>query len=458
MADGKTLNARNLERLGAARLAELLIEIADTTAAKRRLRVELAGSFGPAEVARDVRRRLAAIRQAGGMLSRKRMAGVVAELEQHWSAIATLVTPQDPRLALDLGWEILALSAPLDRRANDGADALADLYARLLPDLPVLLAGSAITSDHLADHVAGLIAQEVGLLNEDLIAVTADALGKRGLHQMQSRLAAARCDIVDGADWVIRHRQRHYDLALRAIADHLADPDSFAATLSEADLLRPDLALALATRLAVAGRGAAALVVIDRLEGSRPRYLDPVFPLLKARILAEGGDLAGAQTLRWRVFAQTLSADALRAFIRPLPDFDDMQAEEKAFALAALHSDVHVALRFFLDWPALSEAETLVVRRFREVDGDLYDLLTPAAEVLAERHPLAATLLLRAMIDHSLTWARHSRYRHAARHLATCADLVVPDWGAVPDHLAYVTGLRRAHAKKPGFWAAVADT
>ncbi len=56
------LNAKNLEALGSERLAELLIEISTgNAAAKRRLRLELAGAQGPAEVAKEVRKRLATI-------------------------------------------------------------------------------------------------------------------------------------------------------------------------------------------------------------------------------------------------------------------------------------------------------------------------------------------------------------------------------------------------------------
>jgi hypothetical protein len=50
------LNAKNLEALGAERLAELLIEISTgNAAAKRRLRLELAGAQSPAELAKEVR-------------------------------------------------------------------------------------------------------------------------------------------------------------------------------------------------------------------------------------------------------------------------------------------------------------------------------------------------------------------------------------------------------------------
>ena len=59
MAAKTALNAKNLEALGLRRLAELLIEIsAGNAVAKRRLRVELAGAQSPAELVKEVRKRL----------------------------------------------------------------------------------------------------------------------------------------------------------------------------------------------------------------------------------------------------------------------------------------------------------------------------------------------------------------------------------------------------------------
>ncbi len=71
----------------------------------------------------------------------------------------------------------------------------------------------------------------------------------------------------------------------------------------------------------------------------------------------------------------------------------------------------------------MAEAAKLVLRRKAELDGDLYELMTPAAEALSEKHPLAATIVLRSMIDFTLENARSSRYKHAARHLVKCASL-----------------------------------
>jgi hypothetical protein len=98
-----------------------------------------------------------------------------------------------------------------------------------------------------------------------------------------------------------------------------------------------------------------------------------------------------------------------------------------------------------------------VLQRVDELDGNYYELLTPAAEALAAKHPLAATVVLRAMIDFSLRNARSSRYRHAARHLLDCTSLasIIDDFRQFEPHAAYEANLRRAHGKKSSFWSYV---
>jgi hypothetical protein len=79
------------------------------------------------------------------------------------------------------------------------------------------------------------------------------------------------------------------------------------------------------------------------------------------------------------------------------------------------------------------------------------------AELLEKRHPLAATVCLRAMIDFTLKVKRPKRYPHAARHLETCHRLAaaINDWGELVDHHSYMLQLRRDHDRKRGFWSEV---
>ncbi len=93
---------------------------------------------------------------------------------------------------------------------------------------------------------------------------------------------------------------------------------------------------------------------------------------------------------RWRCFERSLNDEHLRAYLKRLPDFDDIEAEEKAFAIVQAFPDASRALTFFLRWASPAEAAKLVTKRATELDGDLYEVLTAAAEMLSARHPMAA--------------------------------------------------------------------
>ena len=136
--------------------------------------------------------------------------------------------------------------------------------------------------------------------------------------------------------------------------------------------------------------------------------------------------------------------------------FDDIEAEERALSFASCFASFHQALAFLIDWPALDRAAGLIIARTGELDGDHYWLLTPAADALEQRHPLAATLVLRAMIDRSLDAAKYKRYGHGARHLQTCEHLArrIDNFARHPNHVEYVADLKRRHGRKSGFWNA----
>lgn len=142
-----------------------------------------------------------------------------------------------------------------------------------------------------------------------------------------------------------------------------------------------------------------------------------------------------------------------------LPDFEDDEAEEKAMRHALGYHSFHTALGFFHDWPDPARAAKLVFARHAEVNGDAYHLLAPAADALDARYPLAATALRRAMIEHTLNGAKHTRYKDAVRHLLECGSIVpmIEDYGAFEDHEASVARLRATHAGEVGFWVQLAE-
>ena len=98
--------------------------------------------------------------------------------------------------------------------------------------------------------------------------------------------------------------------------------------------------------------------------------------------------------MRWSSFERTLSVDRLKAFTRGLAEFQDVEAEQRAFDYAAHHSDFARGLRFLMRWPALPEAARMIQARPDDVQAPPEQAELWAAQ-LRRRQPAAAEMLLR---------------------------------------------------------------
>jgi hypothetical protein len=222
-------------------------------------------------------------------------------------------------------------------------------------------------------------------------------------------------------------------LALQEIADAQGDVDSFIAQYEEPVRKVPKIAAEIARRLLAAGRTEEAWQAIEATEHQRGGWPDFEWEDARIDILEALGRGDDAQIAHWSCFERSLSARHLRDYLKRLPEFDDFEAEERALGYAERYGSFLQAISFLVSWPALERAARTVIRRATDLEGNYYEILSPAAEALAAKYPLAATLLLRAMIDFSLTQARASRYGHAARHLQDCAGLAptIADYGSL---------------------------
>jgi thioesterase domain-containing protein len=472
MASKTTLNAKNLEALGAETLAALLMEISmGSAASKRRLRLALAGSQSMAEVAREVRKRLSSIARAQTWIDWRRVRTVASDLEVQRRAILDTIAPNDADEALETMWQLIHLAPSIFARTDDSNGTLMAIFRQAGQDLGAIAAKAKPHPQHLADRLfSALQADDFGQC-DGMIAALAPALGATGLERLKARLIdlsktpvekpdpADRVTIGWGArgaiyqdEIVSRHQASMISDALQDIADAQGDVDSFIAQHSQQARAMGSIATEIGRRLLAAGRPAEALTAID---ASRPNPFDAfAWEEMRADVLEALGRPDEAQAFRWACFQTTLDPQHLKAHLKRLADFDDVEAEEKAIAQAAGFADVHAALEFLVGWPALDRAAKLVLARTAEIDGNFYEILTPAAEQLAAKYPLAATLLLRAMIDFALEQGRPNRYRYAARHLADCAGLSarIADMAGLMSHTDYLARLKADHGKKASFW------
>jgi hypothetical protein len=475
MAPKNPLNAQNLETLGAKRLAELLIEISGGDATiKRRLRLALAGARSPNDASREIRKRLAAISQSSAFIDWQKRRALVYDLETQQRAIVDHVGPADPKEALDLMWSFTGLAASVFARCDDSSGTIIGIFHQGVKDLARLAETAHCDAVGLADRTyQALLANNYGHYDH-LIAALSGSLGNTGLEHLKRRFIALSKEPVKKLEdherrkvgWSPsgpiyedemenRHRASVIRLALSDIADAQGDVDAFIVQYDARTTRFPKIAAEISRRLVAAGRADEALQIVEAAERGQPGR--PEFEWEDARIAALDAlsRSEDAQAARWSCFEQFLSEQHLREHLKRLPDFDDIEAETRALDIVEGHAIFLQALWFLASRPALGRAAKLILQRSQDLDGNRFDILTPVAEALAGKHPLEATLALRAMIEFALDQSRTSRYKHAARHLLECAGLAanIGDFGKHETHQAFVARMRGKHGKKTSFWS-----
>lgn len=474
MASKTTLNAKNLEALGAERLAALLIEISTGSAAnKRRLRIELAGMQSGEELAREVTKRLSSIDRSQSKIGWRRIKALKSDLDTQRRVIAETIAGIDADEALEVMWRFMGVARSVFSRCTDSNGTIMAVFRLACVDLGMIAKTAGRDPRLLADRAFSALQHNDYGQFDSLIEALAPALGLEGLDRLKmlfvewskqaegdlpgsGRAASGRSDARASFEDILnlRKRDRTIRTTLEQIADAQGDVDAFIAQKGEHARSEPAVAAEIARRLVAAGRPDEALDAINKAELTNSHPVPFEWEAAYTEVLDALGRKDEAQEFRWQSFERTLNSDHLRAFLKRLPDFDDMEAEEKALAYVYHDPDVYRALAFLLSWPALDHAGRLVISRAAQFDGDRYEFLTSAAEALRDKHPLASVILLRAIIDFVLDRTRTARYKHAARHLAEATRLSaeIKDWHPVDSHEDYAANLRTKHRSKTGFW------
>jgi hypothetical protein len=279
MASSKTLNAKNLSALGAERLAELIMELAQGDAAmKRRLRLELAGQSGGADAAAEIRKRIATIAKSKSFIDWHKVKAVAKDLDAQRKAIISHVAPSQPAEAYELLWRFLGLASSIHARCDDSSGTVGVIFGQAIEDMGEIAPQARVSATRMADHIYDAVfANDYGQF-DDLIPVMAKALGSDGLALLKAKLEqssqsqpstdrkviaiSTRGPVYD--DYAARYRNRRVQIALAEIADAMGDVDGYAALYPEAEQANPAVAAAIAERLLEAGRSSEALEALKR--------------------------------------------------------------------------------------------------------------------------------------------------------------------------------------------------
>jgi hypothetical protein len=385
-ASQKKVTAENLVGLGVERLAEILVEVADTrTDLKRRLRMELAAGLGATHLVPEIDKRLGALETSRGNVTWRQKPAFFRDLDALRGLIADRLGRQEPDAALERLWRFLATYGQTSGRLREREEAFEAVYIGAAADLGRLLAGHDphLVANALIDAAAAAPQAWSRWMPSALTEASASTA------QIALTLALARPKAAPGWIVVVRH-----------LADAAGDVEAYAATYGGPALETPAVAIEVSRRWLAAGKvemaGQALRQAAPKPKGFRGRLAAPDFDWETAWIdyLEAAGDAAGAQAVRWASFQRTLDVGRAKAFVGRLDGFDDVEAEGEVFAYARAHEDFQKGLEVLISWPALAEASRMILDRGAEIQVEP-DQAEAWAAKLRVRFPAAAHRLLR---------------------------------------------------------------
>ena len=445
-----------MRQLGAKRLAEILWALSDgNTLLRRRLNLEVLGVQDLNELAKAIRRRIATIKRSKSRVTWKKIPDLATDLDMHLGAIALHLTPKEPEVALNLLWAFLQMSNNVLNRLNFGFDDI-DLIFHAAVDLLGETAGKCTLdqSDTVDRTVQCMLENHFGQFNQ-LLEKVVPLLGdeaqnqlKDALHEQRNKYAADRSST--GLEYL-----GNVTIALQKMADLQGDVDAFIALIDE-DLrthsdFAVDIAVGIAQRLLKAERASEAL---DYLEAANEHPITQAWTDTYITALDAVGRHDDAQDARWTCFYDRRSRGHLRDYLKRLDNSAAFDAEEGALDLIADIPNPVEAMDFLFEWPDLRRAAELVIKRRNQFSSYYFEKTEASAERLETRFPLAATILLRILIDETLDERVYDRYRDAARVLKDCERLAanITDYRDVLPHDEYVKRIQIDHKLKYGFW------
>ncbi len=112
-------------------------------------------------------------------------------------------------------------------------------------------------------------------------------------------------------------------------------------------------------RLLAAGRAEEALRTIGAVEDRRSGWPHFDFEGARVDVLEALGRDDEARGARWSCFERALSSGHPRAYLKRLPDFNDVEVEQRALDYAERYNSLLQALAFLVSWPRWIEPHAL---------------------------------------------------------------------------------------------------
>src|SRR5258708_4539158 len=193
MPGKRKITIEALTEVGAHKLAELLIaEAPRNRQLKQAIDLAMSSKDGPVSLGAAVRKRLAGFVKSRSMPSYERGREIIVELDGLRGMIVENIGVENPRLALDLLWELIELHPSILEFIDDSSGYVGEVFSNACDDLGPLSERVSVDPDALAALVFQKVTNNHYGIYDGLITSLEVALGREGRARLRGLLLQRR--------------------------------------------------------------------------------------------------------------------------------------------------------------------------------------------------------------------------------------------------------------------------
>jgi hypothetical protein len=357
----------------------------------------------------------------------------------------------DPRTGVELVAKFYRADSAIIEQCDDSYGNVGDVFRSSAKQLFVSYAASCQEQKWLIDLLFDLNLEDGYGIRQILVDCAGEYLPELLIRDLIKKFQDTANEETD------EFKKQHYYLCVESLARQIKDAPLFEkARLASWGTLSAAACVDIARVYLDSGDAETALSWIHRVtteETSQPHERDQ----LLLDIYGKLGNTDKQTEVSWRIFRYHRSADTLADLLAVIgQDQRDAVIESEVINLLGDRSLSETDAIFLVEMGHLDAAESYLLDRACQLNGDFYSRLLPLAEAMeAAGRLLCASIIYRALLDSILGRAQSKAYAHGVCYLNRLDRFAksVSDWCGFENHQTYFQNLRQQHNRKRSFWS-----
>ncbi len=446
----KDTKKQRLMDLGAEKLADTLMELADQSSLVKERMVQLIAT--PKERLRSFKTKLSGIKRSKRFVDWHKMQAFTMKIDTMLQDLRD--ADPKPMEGIALLVDFFETDAHIMEICDDSNGDIGDLFRGNATDLFIEYANLCSEKEHakIADITLELTLNNDYGLRDSLLDGASEYLPESTVRDMIAKLHARANTLEEGYERnkVFRH--------IETFAKQLGDAELYEQTyITCHGSLSPYACLQLAEVHLANGEFDKALACVQKSEESKKPYFAFERDFLLYRIYKEQGNTEKLTEILKKQLASHRTYKNLMELLSVVghENKDAIVAAE----LTSIHANEGFEVKdaaFLMELKKIDEAEAYVLKRAELIDGYHYEELLLLVKALeASGRPLATSILYRSLLNSILKRAQSKAYAHGAKYLKHLEALAptVPHWQGFQTHEAFKESIKNAHGRKTSFWA-----